>query len=153
MFHSWKISLILFNFWCFLCVHSCGKICIYRESIKTFSYVTACYIIKILWILNKCSERARKVQSRLLLNIKPISKINNIKKWSGSWRKEITFLFLCDKGTVQGCGLGRGKLLSGGRFIMCFMTALSSVAGGALTSKTAIVFGFGSHKDSLLAKT
>lgn len=36
---------------------------------------------------------------------------------------------------------------------MCFMTALSSVAGGALTSKTTIVFGFGSHKDSLLAKT
>lgn len=36
---------------------------------------------------------------------------------------------------------------------MCFMTTLSSVAGGALTSKTIIVFGFGSHKGSLLAKT
>lgn len=35
---------------------------------------------------------------------------------------------------------------------MCFMTALSSVAGGALTSKTLIVFGLESHKDSLLAK-
>lgn len=47
----------------------------------------------------------------------------------------------------------RGKLLGGGRFIMCFMTAVSSVAGGALTSKTAIVFGFGHHKDGLLAKS
>lgn len=36
---------------------------------------------------------------------------------------------------------------------MCFMTALSSVAGGALTSKALIVFGLESHKDSLLAKT
>lgn len=36
---------------------------------------------------------------------------------------------------------------------MCFMTALSSVAGGALTSKTLIVFGFQSHKDILLART
>lgn len=36
---------------------------------------------------------------------------------------------------------------------MCFMTALSGVAGGALTSKTAIVFGFGHHKDGLLAKS
>lgn len=37
--------------------------------------------------------------------------------------------------------------------MMCFMTALSSVAGGALTSKTTIVFGFGRHKDGLLAKS
>lgn len=93
----------------------------------------------------------RKAQSQLLINIKAISKISSIKKWS--WRKEITFLFLFDKGALQGCVLERGKLLSAGRFIMCFMTALSSVAGGALTSKTIIVFGFGSHKDSLLAKT
>lgn len=35
---------------------------------------------------------------------------------------------------------------------MCFMTAVSSMAGGALTSKALIVFGFESHKDSLLAK-
>lgn len=61
------------------------------------------------------------------------------------------FLFLFDKGALQ--VLKRGKLFCGGRFIMCFMTALSSVAGGALTSKTLIVFGFESHKDSLLAKT
>ena len=63
------------------------------------------------------------------------------------------FLFLFDKGALQGCVLKRGKLFCGGRFIMCFMTALSSVAGGALTSKTLIVFDFESHKDSLFPKT
>lgn len=36
---------------------------------------------------------------------------------------------------------------------MCFMTALSSVPGGALTSKTLIVFDLQGHKDSLLAKS
>lgn len=51
------------------------------------------------------------------------------------------------------CVSKRGKLLCGGRFIMCFMTALSGVAGGAVTSKTLILFGFESHKDSLLVKT
>ena len=68
-------------------------------------------------------------------------------------KRRIIFLFLFDKGALQGCVLKRGKLFGGGRFIMCFMTALSSVAGGALTSKTIIVFGFGSHKDHLLART
>lgn len=35
---------------------------------------------------------------------------------------------------------------------MCFMTALSGVAGGALTSKTLIVLGLESHKDSFISQ-
>ena len=61
-------------------------------------------------------------------------------------------MFLFDKGSLQAYVLERRKLLSDGRFTMCFITALSSVAEGAFTSKTTIVFGVGSHKDSLLAK-
>lgn len=69
----------------------------------------------------------------------------------GPWSKKKKLLFcFC---LLKGCVEEKGKLLGGGRFIMCFMTALSGVAGGALTSKTAIVFGFGCHKDGLLAKS
>lgn len=62
------------------------------------------------------------------------------------------FLFLLDKGALQGCVLKRGKLFCGGWFTMCFMTALSGVAGGAFTSKTLIVFGLESHKDSFISQ-
>lgn len=65
-------------------------------------------------------------------------------------KKERNYFFVClIKGSVE----EKGKLLGGGRFMMCFMTALSGVAGGALTSKAAIVFGLGRHKDGLLAKS